>query len=146
MMDENFSAVENVGQVMLPDEVQAVVDERIRAANNRLITAEIREIGAQIGLVDTEAAFTLMDKSGISVDDSGAVSGVREALDALIAAKPYLAGRQVRLSTGKTGNFPRNDSDGADYASRLAAARSAGNHCLATAIISEAAAKGIALR
>lgn len=144
-MDERNDFVEQ--EAVLSEDIEAVIAERLRAANERLIAAEIREIGAQIGLVDAEAAFTLMDKSGISVDDSGNVAGVREALETLVAAKPYLAGRrQVRLGTGKVGNFPRNDSDGADYAARLAAARNAGNNALATAIISEAAGKGIALR
>ena len=146
IMDELNSPMENAGGQELSYDVQAVIDERIRVANDRLIAAEIREIGAQIGLVDAEAALALIDRSGVSVDDNGDVSGVREALDALIAAKPYLVGRNVRLGTGKIGNFPRNDSEGGDYASRLAAARSSGNNCLATAIISEAASKGITLR
>lgn len=144
-MDEKNGSVGQ--EAVLPEEMEAVIEERMRAANERLIAAEIREIGAQMGLVDAQAAFTLMDKSGISVDDGGSVAGVREALEALVAAKPYLAGqRRVRLGTGRVGNFPRNDSDGADYAARLAAARNAGNNALATAIISEAAKNGIYLR
>lgn len=145
-MDELNSSMESVGGEGVPCDIQAVIDERIRAANDRLIAAETREICQQIGLVDANAAFTLMDKSGVSVDDNGEVTGVREALEKLAAAKPYLVGRNIRLGTGRVGNFPRNDSDGADYASRLAAARSAGNNCLAAAIISEAAGKGIMLR
>lgn len=143
-MEERNDSVE---QEILTEDVEAVIAERLRVANERLIAAEIREVGAQMGLVDAEAAFTLMDKSGVSVDESGSVAGVREALEALVAAKPYLVGRRKgRLGTGSVGNFPRNDSDGADYAARLAAARSAGNNALATAIISEAAGKGVALR
>lgn len=114
-------------------------------AGERLIAAEVREYGARVGLVDAEAALALMDRSGIAVDGDGTVSGVKEALDALLAAKPYLAAGH-RVGTGGRGNFPRTDGDAAGYAARLASARCAGNHCLATAIIAEAAGKGIMLR
>lgn len=144
-MAEDFNGIVSQGGEPLPEDMQAVIDQRLRKANDRLIAAEIRETGARIGLIDPEAAFTLMDKSGVAVDDNGSVSGVREALDALVAQKPYLVGGQ-RLGTGGRGNFARNDVDGAGYAARLAAARSAGNNALATAIIAEAAGKGIALR
>lgn len=144
-MAEEFNQTVGQSDETMPEDMQAVIDERLRAANDRLIAAEIREIGARIGLIDAEAAFTLMDRSGIAVDDNGRVSGVKEALDALVAQKPYLAGGQ-RFGTGGRGNFARNDMDGAGYTARLAAARSAGNNALATAIISEAAGKGIALR
>ncbi len=127
----------------LPDDVQAVIDRRLKEADDRLISAEIREVGAQLGLIDTEAAFALMDKSDIHIGDDGSVSGVRESLQALLRHKPYLAGN---ASTGRAGNFPRADSDAAGYASRLAQARSTGNNSLAAAIISEAAGKGIYLR
>ncbi len=130
----------------LPENLQSVIDERFRAADNRLINAEIREIGAQLGLIDTEAAFALMDKSQVFVDDSGSVNGVREALQELIKNKPYLAGQTHPIGTGRPGNFPRGHSDAMDYASRLAQARSSGNNTLAAAIISEAAGKGIYLR
>lgn len=133
-------------QPMIPDDVQAMIDERMRSADNRLVHAEIREIGGQLGLIDADAAFALMDKSGISVGDDGSVTGVREALGELIKAKPYLAGMNRPQGTGSTGNFPRNGSDSADYAMRLAEARRIGNNSLATAIISEAASKGVQLR
>lgn len=130
----------------LPADVQSVIDERFRIADDRLITAEIKEVGARLGLIDTQAAFALMDKSQVSVDDNGTVRGVDAALQELIRNKPYLAAHGTFNGTGKAGNFPRGNSDASDYASRLAQARSAGNNTLAAAIISEAAANGIILR
>ena len=133
----------------IPPDVQQRIDERMRTADNRLISAEVRAVGAELNIIDIDAAFALMDKSGVQVGEDGTVSGVKEALEALATAKPWLV-KQAAPSpsgTGSTGNFPRSGGDGSsDYASRLAAARAAGNHSLATAIISEAAAKGIQLR
>ena len=129
----------------IPDDVQSVIDRRMKAADDRLIHAEIREVGTQLGLIDAEAAFTLMDRSDIRVADDGSVSGVRESLQELLRNKPYLA-RNASASTGRAGNFPRGDTEASGYASRLAQARSTGNNSLAAAIISEAAAKGIFLR
>lgn len=131
----------------IPEEVQTQINERMQAADNRLIAAEVKSIGTRMNLVDTDAAFALMDKSGIAVDEAGNVTGVQEALDALVQAKQWLVAQPAPTGTGSTGNFPRgNATESADYAARLAEARKNGNHTLATAIISEAAAKGIALR
>ena len=147
-MAEDFNGIVSQGGEPLPEDMQAVIDQRLRKANDRLIAAEIRETGARIGLIDPEAAFTLMDKSGVKVGEDGSVVGVKEALEALTAAKPYLVKTAAASAgTGSTGNFPRTGGDNsADYAARLDEARKSGNHGLATSIISEAAAKGIYLR
>ena len=129
----------------IPDDVQAVIDSRMREADNRLIHAEIREVGAQLGLIDPDAALAMMDRSSVRVADDGSVSGVRESLTELLRNKPYLAGG-ASGSTGRAGNFPRADSDASGFAARLAAARAAGNNTLAAAVISEAEAKGVYLR
>ena len=132
----------------IPDDVQAAIDRRMKAADDRLIHAEIRNVGSQLGLIDADAAFALMDRSAIHVGDDGSVNGVLESLQELIKNKPYLAANadSSSHSTGSTGNFPRGNADASDYASRLALARSSGNNTLAAALISEAAAKGIYLR
>ena len=132
----------------IPADVQQRIDERMRTADNRLISAEVRAVGTELHIIDIDAAFALMDKSGVKVGEDGSVTGVKEALEALTAAKPYLVKAAPPPSgTGSTGNFPRGTgSENADFAARLEAARKSGNHNLATAIISEAAAKGILLR
>lgn len=131
----------------IPEEVQTQINQRMQTADNRLIAAEVKAIGTRMNLVDTDAAFALMDKSGIAVDEAGNVTGVQEALDALIQEKQWLVAQPTPSGTGSAGNFPRgNNMESTDYAARLAEARKSGNHTLATAIISEAAAKGIALR
>ena len=133
----------------IPADVQQRIDERMRTADNRLISAEVRAVGTELNIIDIDAAFALMDKTGVKVGDDGSVTGVKEALEALATARPWLV-KQAAPSpsgTGSTGNFPRgNGGENADFASRLAAARATGNNTLAAAIISEAAAKGILLR
>ena len=129
----------------IPADVQAIIDKKLRDADDRLIRAEIRNAGSQLGLIDSDAAFALMDKSAVGVGDDGSVYGVRESLAELLKDKPYLASRPSG-STGRTGNFPRQSSDASVYASQLAHARDSGNNSLAAAIISEAASNGIFLR
>ncbi|MCU6709349.1 scaffolding protein [Paenibacillus sp. J5C_2022] len=64
----------------------------IEAANQRVIKAEfkIAAAGANIRKDALDDAYVLVDKAGISVDDGGNVVGVKEALEALVDAKPYL--------------------------------------------------------
>lgn len=155
--EQNHMSVEEITQLLethkaqqknvIPEDIQAQINQRMQTADNRLIAAEVKAIGTQLNLVDIDAAFALMDKSEVKVDETGTVTGVQEALNALIEAKPYLVKSPTPSGTGSAGNFPRNsNTDSADYATRLADARKSGNNTLATAIISEAASKGIILR
>ena len=155
--EQNGVSVEEITKLMtdykakqataIPADVQKRIDERMRTADNRLISAEVRAVGTELNIIDIDAAFVLMDKSGVKVGEDGSVTGVKEALEALTTAKPYLVKAAASSGTGSTGNFPRTGGDNStDYAARLAEARKSGNHTLATVIISEAAAKGIYLR
>lgn len=74
----------------LPPEVQAQIDAAVSMANNRLIAAEVKATGVGMGLHDAEAALQLMSRDGVKVDKDGKIIGVKEALDALRTAKPYL--------------------------------------------------------
>lgn len=156
--EQNGVSVEEITKLMtdykakqataIPADVQKRIDERMRTADNRLISAEVRAVGTDLHIIDIDAAFALMDKSGVKVSEDGTVTGVKEALEALTAAKPYLVKAAANSAgTGSAGNFPRGTgTENADFAARLEEARKIGNHGLATAIISEAAAKGILLR
>lgn len=133
----------------IPPDVQARIDAQMKAANDRLLAAEVRTVGAELHIVDFDAALRLMDKSAVAIGEDGTVSGVREALDALTQSRPWLVTQQppAPSGTGSTGNFPRGaGGEQADYAARLLKARQSGNQTLAVSIIREAAAKGIALR
>ena len=74
----------------LPAAVQKQLDAAMKAANDKLISAEIRVQASVLGFVDTEDALALIDRSKVAVDDKGAVTGVEEALKALAEKKPHL--------------------------------------------------------
>ena len=64
-------------------------------AEGRIATTAIRsEVlvkASQKGIIDPDAAYRLIDRAGIAYSEDG-VKGVDEALEALVAAKPYLRG------------------------------------------------------
>jgi len=69
---------------------QQALAQATQRAQQMLITAEIKAQAAALGIVDPDAAAKLADLSGVKVGDDGTVTGVREALEALLQAKPYL--------------------------------------------------------
>ena len=72
----------------IPDDVQAMIDRRFKQADERLINAEIKEIGAQLGLIDAQAALAMMDRSGVRVANDGSVTGVLPVPPAARAISP----------------------------------------------------------
>lgn len=69
---------------------QKAMDEALEKANSRLVAAEVKAIGASLGLVDADVALALLDKTKVKVKDDGTVEGVKEALEALKTSKAYL--------------------------------------------------------
>jgi hypothetical protein len=75
-------------------EAEQAKSQALEAANKRLIKSEFRLIAKELG-VRSEAlddAFVLADLSAVEVDEDGNVKGVKEAVEALKKAKPYLFG------------------------------------------------------
>ncbi|OYD58470.1 hypothetical protein CGZ90_00790 [Fictibacillus aquaticus] len=68
---------------------QAQVAEQ--KANEKLIKAEVKYTGAELGIVDPDVAYLLIRDKELTVKEDGSVTGVKEALEALLAEKPYLA-------------------------------------------------------
>jgi hypothetical protein len=56
---------------------------------NTRIIAEAQKVGT----VDIEAVLRLIDRSGITYDQNGVISGVEQAVKALLDSKPYLRGQ-----------------------------------------------------
>lgn len=84
----------------LSPEQQKNVDDQLAKANARLVVAEVKVVGATMGLVDADAANLLMDKAKIVVKEDGTVEGVKDALEALKKARPYLFGSTAAKATG----------------------------------------------
>ena len=68
-------------------------EDRSAVLGRRLVAAELRRIGEQMGLVDAEVALALIDPEAMTVSETGEVAGVTEALNALKAQKGYLFAR-----------------------------------------------------
>lgn len=77
----------------IPPEVQQQIDTANERANNLLITAEVKNIGSEMGLIDAETALLLLDRTNIKVNAEGTVTGVKEALEALKGSKAFLFGQ-----------------------------------------------------
>jgi len=73
--------------------------------NSRILT---EAMGA--GAVDPDAVLALVDKSKITYGEDGQISGVKEAVEALLAQKQYLLANKKGASVGSGTNPPNLDT------------------------------------
>ncbi len=73
------------------DAERKAIDADARAADTA-IRSEIRLQAVQRGVVDPDAAYALIDRTGVVYTDDEGVKGVDTALEALLVEKPYLKG------------------------------------------------------
>lgn len=85
-------------------EAENKANEAIVKANQRLVKSEILNKAADLGVIDTDAAYRLLDKDDIEIDDDGNITGVEEAVKALITAKPYLIKKTSSDENNKSGD------------------------------------------
>ena len=118
---------------------QAVKDEALSAANQRILKAEVRAQAAS-KLNDPKDALLYLDLSGFEVGEDGEVDGdaVATAIDKLITDKPYLAAQGTRFK-GEADGGARKEPP-ADLDGQIAAATAAGQHQLAIALKQQRAA------
>jgi len=104
--DDNLKAQMSVEERLKAEkgEAETKANEAIVKANQRLVRSEILNKAANLGVIDTDAAYKLLDKDDIDVDDDGNVTGVEEAIKALITAKPYLIKKTSSDDTNKSGD------------------------------------------
>jgi hypothetical protein len=72
------------------DEAIKQASESMERANKKLIRAEVISESSKLGIRDADAAYKLMSKDDVEVDEHGKVIGVKAALKKLITEKPYL--------------------------------------------------------
>lgn len=77
----------------IPTDVQKQIDAANKRANDIAIAAEVKTLCAEMGFIDADVAFQLMEKANVKVDEAGKVTGVKEALEALKTAKPFLTSK-----------------------------------------------------
>ena len=86
------------------EEAEARAAKALAEANEILVRAEVKATAAEMGLVDGDAAYALVDRDSIELKD-GKVKGVKEALEALVKAKPWLQGERKGGPVG-SGTIP----------------------------------------
>ena len=75
---------------------QRAIDAEKRASEaqqqiaSAMISAEVKVRASQMGIIDPDAAFLLLDQSNVNYSMESGVSGVDEALTLLLESKPYL--------------------------------------------------------
>lgn len=89
----------------------ALAEERARAAEekatNALMRAAIVSAAQRAGAVDPDAVLALVDRSTVKVGDDGQVTGVDEAVKALLDSKQYLVGKAPTPTPGGADAGPR---------------------------------------
>ena len=88
--------------------------EAEQRANDKLIRAEIKSIGAELGVVDPDVAYLLVGKDSLSVKEDGTVEGVKEALEKVITEKPYLVNAAPGEPPRQSGYQPGSQQKGND--------------------------------
>jgi hypothetical protein len=72
-----------------------------KAANERVLRAELKAVAAKHGVVDVSDALKVLDLSGVKLDENGDVVGADELFEAAKKAKPYLFAAVSTSSTQK---------------------------------------------
>ena len=89
----------------------ALAEERARAAEERatnaLVRAAVVSAATRAGAVDPDAVLALLDRSKVAVGDDGTVTGVDEAVKALLDSKQYLVGKPPTPLPGGADAGPR---------------------------------------
>jgi len=91
---------------------EQAAQEAIHAANERLMRAAFIAAAAQAGAAYPEDAFALASRGGVTIGDDGTVTGVAEAVAALVAAgRLVMQGKPVAPNTdgGAGGGERRTD-------------------------------------
>jgi hypothetical protein len=84
---ENLSELEKLK--FEKEEADKKLIEATNKSNQMLIQSKVISVASKLKIRDPEAAFILMDKDDVSIDN-GKVLGIENSLKALIKEKPYL--------------------------------------------------------
>lgn len=74
------------------EEADGTVSAANKAANDRIIRAELKAEAIKAGVVDVNDALKLADLTKVTLKDDGTVDGAEALFKALKEAKPYLFG------------------------------------------------------
>jgi DNA repair exonuclease SbcCD ATPase subunit len=77
------------------EKAEAAAKAALETANGRLVTAEAKAALAAAGVTNIEGALRALDKTGLTVEDDGTVSGAEEAVKNLLESIPEFVGKVV---------------------------------------------------
>ena len=77
-------------------EAERKAEAAIQQVASAVIASEVRVRASQMGIIDPDAAYLLLDRTNLSYAEDGTVTGVDDALTQLIEDKPYLKGSPNR--------------------------------------------------
>lgn len=84
-------------------------DEALTKMQQTTVNMKIQQIANSLGAVDAEDILKLVDRTQISINDDGEVTGVDEAVKALVESKPHLFGEKQPTRVG-SGTNPSSDA------------------------------------
>lgn len=76
-------------------QLEKQIQDASARAQEALLRAAIVSESAKKNVVDPDAAFALLNKADVLLDDQGSPTNVPDLIDSLLAAKPYLAGNRT---------------------------------------------------
>jgi hypothetical protein len=92
------------------EKAEAKAAEAIAKANETLVRASALSELAKQGVTNVDGALRALDKTGLTVEDDGTVSGVEEAVKGLLDAIPEFVGtaRPARVDQGARGTSAKD--------------------------------------
>ena len=77
-------------------EAEKRADDAMQREQSALIAAEVKVRASQLGIIDPDAAYLLLDRTNVRYNAGEGVTGVDDALTQLLENKPYLKGQANR--------------------------------------------------
>ena len=74
------------------NEAERKAEAAIQQVASAVIASEVKVRASQLGIIDPDAAYLLLDRTNLSYTEDGKVTGVDDALTQLMEDKPYLKG------------------------------------------------------
>lgn len=108
--DDNAKLTEQEKLQKRLKELEQQTESQTKALRSRTTEYEVKLAAAQMGIVDPEAAWKLLDTSSLEFDADGKPKDVEKALRELLKTKTYLVGQRqpnAGAGAGGTGGNPK---------------------------------------
>lgn len=92
------------------EEAEKRAQDAMSKANELLLKAEVKQAAVDLGIVDPDAAYALMERENVEVNE-GTITGVKEALTQLLEAKPWLKRAPEKPGVGMASNPGQSNTE-----------------------------------